>query len=167
VLGHHRVQADDTLHPLGHPSLGKDAALLVEHARVVVRLGPIDAHEDHDSLLPRPLSPEEVRGELMDQCSRHDIPPAVRPPRRPVGALSSRRALSLSSHQCSPAGGSGTACPMHAVGPISTPRRVRSPNSRRLACLAGDPHPSRGLVNECALMSLPAESATPSAPSHG
>jgi hypothetical protein len=38
--------------PSGTPSLGKDAAFLVEHARAVRGLGPIDAHEDHDALLP-------------------------------------------------------------------------------------------------------------------
>lgn len=116
VLGHYGVQATDAFGPVRHSPLGQDPALLIQHTHVVVRLGPIDPNEDHDSSFPWPLSPEEVRGDLMDQCSKHAIPPAVRPPRQPVGARSSRRARRLSACQCSPTGGSGTACPMHAVG---------------------------------------------------
>jgi len=67
-------------------------------------------------LLSETAEPGGGRGDLMDQCSRHAIPPAVRPPRRPAGARSSRRARRLGGSKCSLAGGSGTACPMHAVG---------------------------------------------------
>jgi len=49
VLGHHGVQPADSFHAIGHPPLGQDVALMVEHAHVVVRLGPVDANEDHDS----------------------------------------------------------------------------------------------------------------------
>src|SRR2546429_7541283 len=66
------------LHPIRHPALGQRHPPFVEHADVVVAFRPVDPHEDHSPPpLRRPVSPEGTRGALMDQCSRHVIPPAV------------------------------------------------------------------------------------------
>ena len=65
------------------PAAGRwpTVALAVPHVHVVLGLNPVHPSKDHLSPSPdRPctnLSPETPSSSLMDQCSRHDIPPAV------------------------------------------------------------------------------------------
>jgi hypothetical protein len=82
-----------------------------------VRLGPVDPQVDHClSLLlsRRPFEPGEdtrrANGSVLE--ARH--PTGRRSPHRPAGARSRLRARRPCRHQCSPAGGSGPACPMAA-----------------------------------------------------
>jgi hypothetical protein len=75
---------------------------------VMMGLGPV--HSDKDHLAPivddTLFEPEDPSSYLMDQCSRHDIPPAVE------GDLTDRQGHDLNvglkpgSIQCSPVGGS-------------------------------------------------------------
>jgi hypothetical protein len=60
----------------------------------VVCLGPIDSDKDHPTSPPLEIcrEPEEIGAKLIDQCSRHVIPPVVSSPRRPMGARSGHRA---------------------------------------------------------------------------
>ena len=52
VLGEGLMQLRHTLDALRHPPLGEHRALRVQHADVVVTLGPVDPDEDH---LPSPF----------------------------------------------------------------------------------------------------------------
>ena len=57
---------------------------IVDEFDVVMGLGPVISDEQHPSGLLRfgvtnPNPGGEDRGDLMDQCSRHAIPPAIRP----------------------------------------------------------------------------------------
>jgi len=58
----------------------------------MVDLSPIHPYEDHHVPSARSVGtftePEDQSSHLMDQCSRHDIPPAVTGPHRPAGARS-------------------------------------------------------------------------------
>lgn len=98
------VDARQAFDPIGHPRLAETSSGLVQETHIVVRLRPVDAEVDHVALLlcGHDGEPEEHRGALMDQCSRHDIPPAVLSPRQPEGPRSSRgaqRSGSQSGHR--------------------------------------------------------------------
>jgi hypothetical protein len=72
------VELANPFHTLGDPSLSQYCSLLVQHADVVMRFRPIDSDKDHASPPNENFGePEETRVELIDQCSRHDIPPVV------------------------------------------------------------------------------------------
>ena len=75
-LAHHLVQLAHPAHAVGHPTLAENVARFIHHTDVVMVLGPVHSHKEH---LTSSFSsePEELRSALMDQCSRHDIPPAV------------------------------------------------------------------------------------------
>jgi hypothetical protein len=95
--------------PFVQPALGELLTMLVEHTHVVVGLGPVIPTK----ITARPLSvdtPESEKNlsDLKDQCSRHDIPPAICPSRLPAGARSRDRAAILGCCQCSSAGDSTT-----------------------------------------------------------
>jgi hypothetical protein len=79
MIGDHGVQPTDALHTVGNASPSQHMSMLIDHARIMMRLSPIHTHEDHPaaSFLDGHDELEETRGALMDQCSRHDIPPAV------------------------------------------------------------------------------------------
>ena len=80
VVADQGMELSHAVDPLRDPALGEDRAGLVHDADVVMGLGPVHPDEDHCAASsPRPTrEPEESSGALMDQCSRHDIPPAVR-----------------------------------------------------------------------------------------
>ena len=67
--------------PSGSRASAQALAVLVRHVHVVVGLGPVHPYEDHLAPLTRRTGtntePEDASSYLMDQCSRHDIPPAV------------------------------------------------------------------------------------------
>ena len=71
------MELADPGHAVGDPAFGQHHAVLGHHADVVMVLGPVHSHKEHLLLLSLD-EPEEMRSDLMDQCSRHDIPPAVR-----------------------------------------------------------------------------------------
>ena len=92
VLRQQRVQPGHPFEALGDPSCRQDLPLGVEDADVMVRLGPVDAHEDHRPIPPAPRcgAVRGGRGELMDQCSAARHPSShLDHPRRPSGARSS------------------------------------------------------------------------------
>ena len=97
------MDACQAFDPIGDARLVETGSCLVKETHVVVRLRPIDAEVDHVALLlcERDNEPEEHRGALMDQCSGHDIPPAVLSPRQPSGPRSrpgAQRSESKSGH---------------------------------------------------------------------
>ena len=51
MVSDHRVQPGHPLEALGYPARGQDLTVSVEDAHVVVGLGPVDADEDHRSIL--------------------------------------------------------------------------------------------------------------------
>jgi hypothetical protein len=111
VLSQQRMQLPDTGKPLRHAPLRQPLALLIKHADVVVGLSPVIPDKDHRSspqLVDHPSESEKNLSDLMDQCSRHDIPPAIRSPRQPAGARSRSRGATLGNRQSSPAGDSTT-----------------------------------------------------------
>ena len=71
MIGHQAVQLGEPVHAHPEAPPPEHRPALVHHRHVVVGLGPVDAHEDHGPSLGLPLcsEPEEVRGDLMDQCS--------------------------------------------------------------------------------------------------
>jgi len=80
VLGHKPMQPGKAGHPDPEAPPAEHRSCLVHHQHVVVGLGPIDAHEDHRC--PPQIdcaSSPRGRGDRMDQCSWHAIPPAVSP----------------------------------------------------------------------------------------
>jgi hypothetical protein len=111
VLCQQRVQLRDSRQALRQPPFRKPRTLLIKHADVVVALSPVIPDEDHRSspqLVDHPSESEKNLSDLMDQCSRHDIPPAIRSSRQPAGARSRSRGAILGNRQCSPAGDSKT-----------------------------------------------------------
>ena len=60
VLAEQGVQPGHALEALGDPARGQHLSLAVEHAHVVVRLGPVDADEDHRALLLQLSEPQEA-----------------------------------------------------------------------------------------------------------
>src|SRR5438552_2666157 len=112
VGGHEGVQLADALQSLRYPPLGQHRAGLVDDTDVVVGLGPVVPDVDRllsFSPLDLPNEPKESSGALMDQCSRHAIPPAVRGvPRLPAGARFRPRARGSASSSTLPLAGSAT-----------------------------------------------------------
>ena len=81
VIGDQAVQLGQAGHPDPEASSPEHRSLLIHHRHVVVGLGPVDAHEDHDappsridSPAPSPRSPRRPNGSVL---YRHAIPPAV------------------------------------------------------------------------------------------
>ncbi len=97
VLGDEGVQLTDALKPLVNSSLGQHLPALVDQADVVVGFRPIDSDKDHWHLLAptHQRRAKESPDELIEQCSRHNIPPVVFSPRLSMGAPSRHRALTL------------------------------------------------------------------------
>src|SRR5438045_7901190 len=93
MLGDEGVQLTDALKPIGNSSLGQHLPALIDQADVVVGFSPIDSDKDHSHLLRVGLytRAKERSDELIEQCSRHNIPPLVFSPRRPMRALSRLR----------------------------------------------------------------------------
>jgi hypothetical protein len=81
MVGDQRVQRRDPLHPFREAAPHQPPPLIVLQFDVVMGLRPVVAEEQHPVLLALELLPvaslEETSGDLMDQCSRHDIPPAI------------------------------------------------------------------------------------------
>jgi hypothetical protein len=78
MLAEQGVQPGHALETIGDPACSEYLAVFVEDAHVVVRLGPVDTHEDHRSTSSVPREPlEGGRGELMDQCSDRHVTPAA------------------------------------------------------------------------------------------
>ena len=77
------MEPGHALESLGDPPCREHLPITVEHAHVVVRLGPVDTHEDHrELLLPPAAKPlEEGHGALMDQCSLARYPSNFSPTR--------------------------------------------------------------------------------------
>jgi hypothetical protein len=72
------MQLGQTGDPIRHPAAAEHHPGLVQHAHLVVGFGPVQADNDHPASSPAPpWRAEEARSDLMDQCSRHPIPPAV------------------------------------------------------------------------------------------
>ncbi len=77
------VEASNAVHPFRQPGLGQPPALPVCHVHVVMGLRPVHSYKDHPVATfqlvgPAPtVSLEVASSPLMDQCSKHDIPPAV------------------------------------------------------------------------------------------
>jgi hypothetical protein len=83
VSGQHLMQSRHALDAIGEASLGQDTPRLVEDAHIVVRLGPVDPHEDqpHPSLPTRRVAARSPRGGL-----RRANGPVLRA-RHPTGRL--------------------------------------------------------------------------------
>lgn len=80
VTADHVVEPRDAGDTLAQPATGQPFPVHVFHIDVVVGLGPVHSHKDHLLLLSigdEHTEPEDPTSSLMDQCSRHDIPPAV------------------------------------------------------------------------------------------
>jgi hypothetical protein len=61
-----------------HSAFAEHRSVEIHHANIVMDLCPVHTNEDHQVLLlDYPTEPEEKRGDLMNQCSRHDTPTAV------------------------------------------------------------------------------------------
>src|SRR5205807_8814506 len=77
------VELPNPFEAIRDPSLGHHRPGLVQDTDVVVCFGPIDSNKDHPTSPPLEIcgEPEETRVELIDQCSRHAIPPVVSSPR--------------------------------------------------------------------------------------
>ena len=76
------VEPGDAVHPFRQPGLAEPLADLVGHVHIVVGLSPVHSYENHPvasrSSKPAPaVSLKAASSPLMDQCSRHDIPPAI------------------------------------------------------------------------------------------
>jgi hypothetical protein len=74
------MEAGDALHPLRQAAPGETLAVLILDVHVVVGLSPVHPNKDHLAPLGSTgtnTEPEDPSSHLMDQCSRHDIPPAV------------------------------------------------------------------------------------------
>lgn len=76
------MEPGDAVDTFGQPDPAEPLALLVGHVHVVMGLGPIHSNKDHpvashSSDQHPQLSLEVASSPLMDQCSWHDIPPAI------------------------------------------------------------------------------------------
>jgi hypothetical protein len=66
VLPEQGVQPGHALEPFRYPARGQHSPLAVEHAHVMVCLGPVDAHEDHHRSSSRSWEPlEAVAAEVV------------------------------------------------------------------------------------------------------
>jgi hypothetical protein len=68
MAGHQRVQLPHAGQPIGDSAGGQDAAVLVQHAQVMVALAPVHPKKDHRILLRSDLlsvSQRRTRGALM------------------------------------------------------------------------------------------------------
>ena len=79
MQGNEFMKSPQAFHTVGDACSCETFTGLVEQAEIVVILGPVDAQIDHCCPPCDPLTRRArgVHGVLMDQCSRHDIPPAV------------------------------------------------------------------------------------------
>jgi hypothetical protein len=80
VVADQVMEAGDAFHTLRKTATPEAFAVLALHADVVVGLSPV--HPDKDHLDPSSFDqhqhePEDPAASSQDQCSRHDIPPAV------------------------------------------------------------------------------------------
>jgi hypothetical protein len=77
------VEPGNALDPFRQSGLDQSHTALVGHMYVVMGLGPVHSYKDHSvatfQLVGSALavSLEVASSPLMDQCSRHDIPPAI------------------------------------------------------------------------------------------
>ena len=73
------MELGHALDAVGNATFAEHLSALVHHADIMMVFSPVHTDEDHCFLLSTSsLSPEERSGDLMDQCSRHDTPTAVR-----------------------------------------------------------------------------------------
>jgi hypothetical protein len=61
---------------VGNPLASEHVATFVHDAHVVVDLGPIHSNKNHVVTPFVVYEPRGDGGDLMDQCSKHDTPPA-------------------------------------------------------------------------------------------
>ena len=72
------MQLADPRDAVRNPAFAEHYAFRIHHADIVMVLCPVHTNKDHPLLLlVCPHEPKEKRGDLMNQCSRHDTPPAV------------------------------------------------------------------------------------------
>ena len=111
MVPHHLVEPGDALHTLGQPASGQSFAVLVLDSTSwwasaqstptkIINLAPLHRRSLHE--------PEDSSSFLMDQCSRHDIPPAVRGDLTDQQGHDLTLGLKARPTQCSPVGGSVT-----------------------------------------------------------
>jgi hypothetical protein len=73
------VESSDPFDAFGKSSTAEAFGVLVHHVHVVMGLGPVTPTKIIWLLSSNGtfVEPEDPSSSLMDQCSRHDIPPAV------------------------------------------------------------------------------------------
>jgi hypothetical protein len=93
MLSNQPMQSRDPGHPIGQPPPDQHRPGVVLDLNVVMGLSPVIADKQHPTLLAltHPEASEKTCYDLMDQCSRHDIPPALPASSPPAGARSSHR----------------------------------------------------------------------------
>jgi hypothetical protein len=78
VIGHECVQLTHAGQRIENPLSPEYLSFGVQDAHVVVGLGPVHSNKNH-FVTSSSLTMSEPRGgggDLMDQCSKHDTPPA-------------------------------------------------------------------------------------------